>query len=114
MGQTQEGAHQCTCKRPNPRPHPSPSLYLMRCSAPSQTRKPTTPNAPELKADAKGRKEFEGYRTKLMIQRAELVENIEKDKAWIVSRVGPRAGAGAAAWSAGAGAAGDVWCVVGG
>ena len=40
---------------------------------------------PELKADAKGKKEFQDYNTKLQFQRADLVERIEKNKAWIVS-----------------------------
>lgn len=39
----------------------------------------------ELKSDAKGKKEFEDYRTKLLIQRADLVNRIDKNKTWIVS-----------------------------
>ncbi|GBF89160.1 flagellar associated protein [Raphidocelis subcapitata] len=37
----------------------------------------------ELKADLKGRKEFEDYLTKLKIQRADLAARIDRNKAWI-------------------------------
>eukprot|EP00878_Enallax_costatus_P028268 GHUV01030518.1.p1 GENE.GHUV01030518.1~~GHUV01030518.1.p1 ORF type:complete len:148 (-),score=26.69 GHUV01030518.1:215-658(-) len=40
----------------------------------------------ELKEDLKGKKEFEDYLTKLKIQKADIEDRIEKNKAWIVSQ----------------------------
>ena len=37
----------------------------------------------ELKADVKGRKEFEDYRTTLMLQRADLEARVARNKAWV-------------------------------
>ncbi|KIZ06246.1 flagellar associated protein [Monoraphidium neglectum] len=39
----------------------------------------------ELKADAKGKKEFEDYHTKLLIERADIEERIKKNKDWIAN-----------------------------
>lgn len=39
----------------------------------------------ELKEDIKGQKEFVSYLTQLQLQRADLQERINQNKAWIVS-----------------------------
>jgi hypothetical protein len=39
----------------------------------------------ELKEDLKGKKEFEDYLTKLQIEKSDIQDRIEKNKAWIVS-----------------------------
>lgn len=39
----------------------------------------------ELKEDIKGQKEFVEYLTRLQIQRADLQDRIDKNKAWVVS-----------------------------
>lgn len=76
---------------------PPPTCHLLHSNPPAgPTRRPTAPpNAilshPELKEDAKGLKEFQDYRTKLLIQRADLEGRIAKNKAWIVR--GARRGA---------------------
>jgi hypothetical protein len=57
---------------------------------------------PELKADAKGRKEFEDYQAKLELQKADLRARIDKNRAWIVSGGRPQAEALARCLAAGA------------
>jgi len=39
----------------------------------------------EIKEDLKGKKEFEDYLTKLQIEKSDIQDRIEKNKAWIVS-----------------------------
>lgn len=61
------------------------SLSLTHTHSLSLTHTHTPITYLELKADAKGKKEFEDYQTKLEIQKADLKERIEKNKAWVVS-----------------------------
>ncbi|KAI8476434.1 MAG: flagellar associated protein [Monoraphidium minutum] len=39
----------------------------------------------ELKSDLKGKKEFDEYRTKLLIQRADMAQRVEQNKAWVAN-----------------------------
>ena len=72
------------------------AAQLRSCLGPAPTLQPSAPLVhTELKADAKGQKEFQDYRTKLEIQKSDLQDRIRKNKEWIVSGAGVHSLSGA-------------------